>query len=254
MAGPMRVFLSHTAELREFPAGRSFVAAAEEAVIRAGCAITDMAYFTASDDKPADLCEEEVRRCDIYVGLIGLCYGSPVRDRPTVSYTELEFEAATKHGKRRLVFLLDDDDDQVVPIPPGRRQDADPDRQARQRAFRDRLLGAGEITVAKVANPERLGLLLLQALSNVRPGPVKPAERVVGERVSDAVDKFRDRVDYRRKLRDLVLAREKPMICVTGRRGIGKSGLVAEVLADFEEPADTAGDQVGGLAYLSARP
>jgi len=250
----MRVFLSHTAELREFPAGRSFVAAAEEAVIRAGCAITDMAYFTASDDKPADLCEEEVRRCDIYVGLIGLCYGSPVRDRPTVSYTELEFEAATKHGKRRLVFLLDDDDDQVVPIPPGRRQDADPDRQARQRAFRDRLLGAGEITVAKVANPERLGLLLLQALSNVRPGPVKPAERVVGERVSDAVDKFRDRVDYRRKLRDLVLAREKPMICVTGRRGIGKSGLVAEVLADFEEPADTAGDQVGGLAYLSARP
>ena len=43
------------------------------------------------------------------------------------------------------------------------------------------------------------------------------------------------------------------MICVTGRRGIGKSGLVARVLADFEEPADTTKDQVGGLAYLSTR-
>jgi tetratricopeptide (TPR) repeat protein len=43
------------------------------------------------------------------------------------------------------------------------------------------------------------------------------------------------------------------MICITGRRGIGKSGLVARVLADFEEPADTTEDQVGGLAYLSTR-
>src|SRR5207302_1442512 len=90
-------------------------------------------------------------------------------------------------------------------------------------------------------------------LNVVRPRPMIPVLRVVGERVSAAVDVFRDRIEFRARLRGLVLAREKPIICVTGRRGIGKSGLVAKVLADFEEPAAMSEDQVGGLAYLSTR-
>jgi tetratricopeptide (TPR) repeat protein len=272
MARPRRVFLSHTAELREFPAGRSFVAAAEAAVNRAGDAAANMAYFTARDNKPAEYCQERVRGCDVYVGLIGLRYGTPVRDQPEVSYTELEFDTAAEAGLPRVMFLLDEN--AAVPIPPGRLLDADPDRQARQRAFRAKVLDSG-ITAGKFASPEQLELLILQALQEtrpqagqavtaesgevrpdldiVRPRPMIPAPRVVGERVSTAVDIFRDRVEFRTRLRDLVLGREKPMICVTGRRGIGKSGLVARVLADFEEPADTTEALVGGLAYLSTR-
>jgi tetratricopeptide (TPR) repeat protein len=88
--------------------------------------------------------------------------------------------------------------------------------------------------------------------ANKYASPRVMGERVVGERVSAVAD-FRDHVKFYDKLRDLVLAREKPIICVTGRRGIGKSGLVAKVLADFEEPAEGADDRVGGLAYLSTR-
>ena len=165
MAGPRRVFLSHTSELREFPQGRSFVAAAEAAVNRARDAIADMAYFPARDDKPARYCQDKVRGCDIYVGLIGLRYGSPVRDHPEISYTELEFDTASGAGLPRLVFLLDED--AAVPIPAARLIDADPDLQARQRAFRARVLESG-VMAGKFASPDQLEVLLLQALQESR--------------------------------------------------------------------------------------
>src|SRR6266568_1182330 len=163
MEGPFRVFVSHTTELRKYPEDRSFVAAAEEAVIRTRDMVLDMKYFTAREDKPADYCRQQVRQADVYVGIIGFRYGSVVTDDPSRSYTELEFDTATELGLPRLVFLLDED--AVLPMP--QRLQSDPVYGERQQAFRDRITGIG-ITISRVRSSEQLEMLLSQALTELR--------------------------------------------------------------------------------------
>lgn len=71
-----RVFLSHTSDLGKPDEPGSFVAAAVAAVRRARHAVTDMAYFAAGHTSPAPTCIETVARSDLYVGIIGVRYGS----------------------------------------------------------------------------------------------------------------------------------------------------------------------------------
>jgi hypothetical protein len=117
-----------------------------------------------------------VRASDVYVGLIGLRYSSPMRGREDMSYTELEFVTAGEAGLPRLVFLLDDK--QALPIPPTRLLDADAGLQARQRAFRAGLAEAG-ITGSVVASPDQLEIGLLQALREL--GGNSPRHRFLDE-------------------------------------------------------------------------
>jgi tetratricopeptide (TPR) repeat protein len=149
------------------------VAAAIDAVARAGYAVADMEYFTARESSPAEYCREVVRGCGVYVGLIGLRYGSPVRDQPDVSYTELEFNVATQAGLPRLVFLLDED--AAPPVESDAHLEGESPFRARQAAFRQQLRGAG-VTVCTVASPGQLELLLFQALLESRPTVAGPAQ------------------------------------------------------------------------------
>ncbi len=80
-----RVFISHTSELRDFPADGSYAGAVERAISACGHVVVDMADFPAADQVPAEMCRERVRGCEVYVGVLGTRYGSPVRDEPDVS-------------------------------------------------------------------------------------------------------------------------------------------------------------------------
>ena len=252
---PRRVFLSHTTELREFPVGRSFVEAAEAAVNRTGGVVIDMAYFSAADDRPSDYCRQAVRSCDVYIGLIGLRYGSPVRDRPDVSYTELEFDTATDAGMPRLIFMLDDSS--VVPIPPARLLGEEPDFQARQRRLRTRLLDA-DVAIRTFASPERLELEIFHALKSLPDRLAASSKNVQGgdfffapgnaslfggfERLRDVcfdpavlirdldLGRFTGREWLIKRIDTFIERHEHGYVIVRGEAGVGKSCLAAHLV------------------------
>jgi hypothetical protein len=151
-----QVFISHTSDMARFPKDRPFVQAALDAVGRAGMAPVDMRHFAARDGSPADYCQQRVHECEIYVAVIGFQYGSLVPGEE-VSFTELEFQAASVVGVPRLIFLLED---AACPS-----QLNDTDRGPVER-FRQRLRDAG-LVVRSFTSGAGLELEVFHALSEL---------------------------------------------------------------------------------------
>ena len=100
-----------------------------------------MDNFPASGKSAQEFCREKVGECHLYVGLFAENYG----DHPTGedrSYTELEYEAAA--GINRMIFLSGEN-----LLLPASAMERDPDRYARQQAFRAR---AGKEQMPKFFN------------------------------------------------------------------------------------------------------
>jgi hypothetical protein len=96
----------------------------------------------------------------VYVLLAGFCYGSPVRDQPEVSYTELEFLTATELGIPRLVFLLSEHTQGPATL------FVDNQYGARQASFRQRIQDSDVVTTL-VDSPDRAEMLVFDALTRL---------------------------------------------------------------------------------------
>ena len=228
-ARPRRVFLSHTSELRRFPVRLSFVRAAEKAVSRAGDAIGDMEYFTARPYPPDQVDRDAVLAADVYVAIVGFRYGSPVRNRPALSYTELEFEIATEAGLPRLVFLLGKEAEGPTEM------FVDEEYSARQKAFRERLANSG-VTFTTVTTPEGLSEALFHALSELPRSSQMPIRNVPPRSAA-----FIGRTGLLTKLH-VEPHTDQPAVvhALHGMGGVGKTALAVEYAHRFAAEFDVA--------------
>jgi tetratricopeptide (TPR) repeat protein len=208
--------------------GRSFVDAAQDAVIKAGDAVADMAYFPARHEKPAQVCRDAIAAADVYVLIAGFRYGSPVRDRPELSYTELEHETAEQRGIPRLVFLLGEDTEGPAAM------FRDREYGSRQEAFRARLAGSG-VTTATVRSAGELETALLHALTALprpeqRSAPTESANTaVVLWTIPARVRGFTGRAELLAELETALRSSGTPVVqAVSGMGGIGKTTAAIE--------------------------
>jgi len=233
-----RIFISHTSELASHPERLPFVAAAKRAITDSGHIPVDMSNFDAEDSDPAEMCRRRVGDCSIYLGVFGFRYGTPVRGRDDVSYTELEFNAATELGLERLVYLLD----------PKRTEGthewlADNLRGTRQMAFRERLTEEANLVVTTVATPEQLELKITRALVGLQERRARAVRQADVEplRVPRPVENVVDRPELTGLLITALTSDGSAPVAVRGGGGFGKSTLAAviagrpEILARFPD-------------------
>lgn len=75
--------------------------------------VKGMEYFGSSPENSLSVCLSQVRESKVYIGIFGMRYGS-IDQESSMSYSQLEYNEAIKHGIPTLIYLLDENH----PIPP----------------------------------------------------------------------------------------------------------------------------------------
>ena len=76
--------------------------------------VKGMEDFGARKEDPLTTCMTEVEQSDIYVGIIGLRFGSE-EPKSKKSYTQCEYERAVELDKEILIYLIDETNSSVTP-------------------------------------------------------------------------------------------------------------------------------------------
>jgi len=69
--------------------------------------VIGMENFGARKSKPLDTCLAEIAECQIYIGIISMCYGS-IDEETGKSYTQIEYDRAKELGLEILIYLIDE--------------------------------------------------------------------------------------------------------------------------------------------------
>jgi tetratricopeptide (TPR) repeat protein len=221
------VFLSSTA--KDLTAYRKAVGDAINALDGYKC--SRMEDFGARDAMADDFCQARVKECDVFVGILGHCYGSSPKGSEK-SYTEQEYDAAIATGKPRLTFLARED----FPLPAHL---VEPDeRRKKQRTFRDRV--NTEQIRDTFSTPEDLARRVTQAIYNwaqqqaavdQRPAPAR-AEGIIPlppqpyfAHPYPLQQNFTGRVAWRKMLTGWLASDDRPVFALVAIGGMGKSAL-----------------------------
>ena len=146
-----KVFLSSTSkDLFEY---REAVAKAIHGLDGYHC--VQMENFGARNQQALEFCRGKVRECDIFVGILGLLYGS-CPEGVNLSYTEDEYVTAIEAGIPRLMFVSPEGFNV-----PGTLREPD-EIWTRQQAFRSRV-NKDQIR-ATFSDPDELARVVVSAI------------------------------------------------------------------------------------------
>lgn len=84
----------------------------QRVIMRLEQVVKGMEYFGSSPDNPLEVCLRQVRESRVFIGIIGMRYGS-INEEKNLSFSELEYNEAMKANIPTLIYIIDED----YPIP-----------------------------------------------------------------------------------------------------------------------------------------
>ncbi|MEM6620613.1 MAG: tetratricopeptide repeat protein [Pseudomonadota bacterium] len=231
-----KVFLSSTA--KDLAPYRAAVVEALRKIDRVD--VQWMVDWVSQDASSLQLCEDRVRGADLFVGLIGHCFGTAPPEVPQRSYTMLEWDWACDAGLPRLMHLAPSS----FSMPHDVMAAETPEGQALQRAFREQdLAGTHAGQPDAWQNPDRLATHVVIAVSQ------KLAEMEAD--TQPGFSKAGLEADLYRRLLELTEERERT---AEDRATLDQEKAAVEAkLADLDQSYAQAQETIAGLEADLAR-